>query len=47
MADENHDGYVSLSEFIFFNTLMSTPEAEFKAAFVMFDINGDGKVSEG
>lgn len=46
MADENHDGYVSLSEFIFFNTLMSTPEAEFKAAFAMFDINGDGKVSE-
>ena len=42
--DENNDGLISFSEFIFFTTLLSIPAKYFKIAFNLFDADGSGSI---
>lgn len=42
--DTNGDGLISFAEYIFFTTLLSIPEKNFKATFRMFDVDGDGVI---
>lgn len=44
LADTDGDGLISFSEYLFFITLLSIPEKQFKIAFQMFDLDGNGSV---
>ncbi|CAM6083928.1 unnamed protein product [Calypogeia fissa] len=44
LFDINNDGFISFPEYIFFQTLLSIPEKEFRAAFKMFDLDGNGLI---
>ena len=43
--DQDGDGLISFSEFIFFSTLLAIPPKYFKVAFNLFDEDGNGSVS--
>jgi hypothetical protein len=44
LFDTNGDGLISFAEYIFFQTLLSIPEKEFRAAFKMFDLDDNGLI---
>lgn len=44
LIDSDGDGLLSYAEYVFFVTLLSTPDSHFDVAFRMFDIDGDGGV---
>uniref|UniRef100_A0A7S3DA12 EF-hand domain-containing protein n=1 Tax=Palpitomonas bilix TaxID=652834 RepID=A0A7S3DA12_9EUKA len=44
LADTDGDGLISFSEYLFFVTLLSIPEKQFRIAFQMFDLDGNGSV---
>eukprot|EP01087_Luapelamoeba_hula_P022554 TRINITY_DN8115_c0_g1_i1.p1 TRINITY_DN8115_c0_g1~~TRINITY_DN8115_c0_g1_i1.p1 ORF type:complete len:812 (-),score=140.28 TRINITY_DN8115_c0_g1_i1:58-2493(-) len=46
MADIDHSGTLSFSEYVTFFTLLSRPAAEFKIAFKLFDLNNDGYIEK-
>lgn len=43
--DQDDDGLISFSEFIFFSTLLSIPPKYFRVAFDLFDEDGNGSIS--
>eukprot|EP00276_Gloeochaete_wittrockiana_P018732 CAMPEP_0184345596 /NCGR_PEP_ID=MMETSP1089-20130417/13977_1 /TAXON_ID=38269 ORGANISM="Gloeochaete wittrockiana, Strain SAG46.84" /NCGR_SAMPLE_ID=MMETSP1089 /ASSEMBLY_ACC=CAM_ASM_000445 /LENGTH=424 /DNA_ID=CAMNT_0026675947 /DNA_START=81 /DNA_END=1355 /DNA_ORIENTATION=- len=45
--DQNGDGLISFSEFIFYTTLLSIPTKYFSVAFRMFDEDGNGEIDQG
>ena len=45
VVDQDGDGLISFSEFIFFSTLLAIPPKYFKVAFNLFDADGNGSVS--
>ena len=44
LADTDGDGLISYEEYIFFLSLLSTPEDYFKIAFRMFDLDASGYI---
>ena len=44
-VDQNGDGLISFSEFIFFSTLLSIPPKYIRVAFEVFDTDGSGTLS--
>ena len=44
LMDENKDGLISYSEFLFYLTLLTVPPSKFEVAFKMFDMDGNGTV---
>lgn len=47
IVDTSKDGLISLAEFQAFEGLLCVPDALYKTAFQLFDINGNGMVSFG
>jgi len=47
IVDTSKDGLISLPEFQAFEGLLCVPDALYKIAFQLFDINGNGAVSFG
>ncbi|XP_026815005.1 calcium-binding mitochondrial carrier protein Aralar1 [Rhopalosiphum maidis] len=45
IVDTNKDGLISFAEFQAFESLLSEPDALYKVAFHLFDINGNGEIS--
>ncbi|VVC40166.1 Hypothetical protein CINCED_3A016587 [Cinara cedri] len=45
IVDTNKDGLISFAEFQAFESLLSEPDALYKVAFHLFDINGNGVIS--
>lgn len=45
IIDVDKDGYISYSEFQAFEGLLCFPDALYKTAFRLFDVNGNGVVS--
>lgn len=45
VADRNRRGLVSLEDYVQFQRLLKLPDAEFRVAFALFDVNQDGKLS--
>ena len=44
LADTDGDGLISFDEYIFFITLLEMPASQFRIAFRMFDLDGNGTV---
>jgi len=44
LADEDGDGLISFSEYVFFTTLLSISNKQIEIAFKLFDSNGNGEV---
>lgn len=44
VADRNHTGRLSLSDWVTFDNLLSKPDAEYEIAFRLFDVNQEGTV---
>ena len=47
IVDTSKDGLISFAEFQAFEGLLCVPDALYKTAFQLFDINGNGQVSFG
>lgn len=47
MADTDGSGTLDFAEYVTFFALLSKPAAEFKIAFQLFDLNGDGLIEKG
>ncbi|KAF9145804.1 mitochondrial aspartate-glutamate transporter agc1 [Linnemannia schmuckeri] len=45
VVDREQKGYLSLSDFIVFENLLSHPDAEYEIAFRLFDTTGSGKIT--
>lgn len=45
IADSNGKGYLSLDDFIAFDTLVASPDAEFKLCFKTLDMKNAGSLS--
>ncbi|KAF8937224.1 mitochondrial aspartate-glutamate transporter agc1 [Haplosporangium gracile] len=45
VVDREQKGYLSLSNFIVFENLLSHPDAEYEIAFRLFDTTGSGKIT--
>ncbi|KAG2175016.1 hypothetical protein INT43_006078 [Umbelopsis isabellina] len=45
LADKDDKGFLSYSDFIIFQNLLSKPDAEYEIAFKLFDIAGSGKIT--
>ncbi|KAM3581618.1 mitochondrial aspartate-glutamate transporter agc1 [Umbelopsis sp. WA50703] len=45
LADKDAKGFLSYSDFIIFQNLLSKPDAEYEIAFKLFDIAGSGKIT--
>ncbi|XP_035709306.1 calcium-binding mitochondrial carrier protein Aralar1 isoform X2 [Folsomia candida] len=45
IIDTSKDGYISFSEFVTFEGLLTVPDALYFTAFRLFDTNGNGKVT--
>lgn len=45
VADTKKRGLVSFDDFVAFETLLKQPDAEFRVAFAVFDVDADGELS--
>ncbi|KAF9113849.1 mitochondrial aspartate-glutamate transporter agc1 [Mortierella sp. AM989] len=45
VADQSKRGFLSISDFIIFENLLSRPDAEYEIAFRLFDTAGTGKIT--
>lgn len=45
VVDQTKDGFISFSELLAFESLLCSPDAQFRIAFQLFDLDGKGSVS--
>ena len=45
VADKTRRGLVDIDEFIAFEQLLKQPDAEFRVAFSLFDVDGNGSIT--